>query len=157
MVPVSPRCPHIATPINPQCVFQSSWNKDRKRPRCCCMLWHRSVLLLLFDTCFHVSIWPTGWITKTRNRGSRYKWPAFGDFRSSGGREREQWCRERFDCSIYALCGGIPAEVATHPDNDGAWGGGRMLLKLGSITWRSIIRRKHPLLGILSGMFSSSS
>lgn len=26
-----------------------------------------------FDTWFHVTRWPTGWTTKTRNRGNRYK------------------------------------------------------------------------------------
>lgn len=31
-----------------------------------------------FDTWFHVTRWPTGWTTKTRNRGSRYKWPPSG-------------------------------------------------------------------------------
>lgn len=48
-----------------------------------------------FDTWFHVTRWPTGWTTKTRNRGSRYKWPPSGrSFHSvgGGGRQREvQW------------------------------------------------------------------
>lgn len=33
-----------------------------------------------YDTWFHVTRWPTGWTTKTRNKGSRYKWPPSGLF-----------------------------------------------------------------------------
>lgn len=55
-----------------------------------------------FDTWFHMTRWPTGWTTKTRNRGSRYKWPPSGySFHSveEGGekekKRRVRWGKDR--------------------------------------------------------------
>ena len=95
-----------------------------------------------FDTWFHVTRRPTGWTTKTRNRGSRYKWPPSGRFfrpageRGGGtGRGADQ---KRFNGVMFfylntmwrprwqqRLHKDVPSSP---PDNDGPSGGERKWL-----------------------------
>lgn len=71
-----------------------------------------------FDTWFHVTRWPAGWTTKTRNKGSRYKWsPSGHSFHSVKDGEKMEVEDRRGSTGLHFCThtqfGDNPAEVAT--------------------------------------------